>query len=214
MNPNRRLTIALVFLALAVGLFLIVQFVDFGGSEEEPEDLLAEQPAPLFPGSEFSGVSYARIVDNESGTAFAVTLNEEEFTWEVEESPPPAEGEEEGETEVELVPDAPRIGSALMQLPSLRPSRVLNQVEALSVYGLGDDARYTIEFTTTEGESYTLYIGATNPAGTSYYVQIPGSEEVYLVSRFALDELIGFLEVPPFTEPTPTPSPEPTPEGE
>ena len=85
-------------------------------------------------------------------------------------------------------------------------------MEALSTYGLGSDPRYTVEFSTSTGGEHTLYVGDLNPAGTSYYVQLPDAPEVHLVPSFALSPLLEFLTNPPLTAPTPIPNA--TPEGE
>lgn len=222
-NLQRRLIVVGVILLLFVGVVLVLRFVDLGGGSEE-NDLtvdLADQPGPLFPSEVFSSVTFVRLVDNQTGAVFQATGSEDSsLAWTIDEMPeltptptPEAaeEGEETGGGAQELVPDATRILSAAGQLASLTPTRTLSQVEALSTYGLGDDPHYTIEFSTSAGNDYTLYVGEQNPAGTSYYVGLPGQPEVHLVSSSALSSLLGFLTDPPLTAPTPTPTA--TPEG-
>jgi hypothetical protein len=240
-NLQRRLIVVGVFLLLFVGVVLVLRFVDLGGGGEE-EDLtvdLADMPEPLFPDEVFATVTYVRLVDNESRAVFQATGSaDDSLAWVIDEKPEitptptpeaseEAEGEageetggeadEEAEAEIspdEMVPDPMRILSAAGQLASITPTRTLSQVEALSTYGLGSSPHYTIEFSTNMGNDYTLYVGEQNPAGTSYYVQLPDEPEVYLVSSYTLSPLLEFLTDPPLTAPTPTPTATATPEGE
>jgi hypothetical protein len=224
-NLQRRLTVVGVILLLFVGVVLVLKFVDLGGgADEESTTDLADMPDPLFPDDVFSTVTFVRLVDNQTGEVFQATGSEDDsLAWTIDEMPeltptPTSEATEEGAEEEtggeaeELVPDSTRILSAVGQLASITPTRTLSQVEALSTYGLGDDPHYTIEFTTNAGNDYTLYVGEQNPAGTSYYVGLPGQPEVHLVSAFSLSPLLEFLTDPPLTVPTPIPSE--TPEGE
>jgi hypothetical protein len=238
-NLQRRLIVVGVFLLLFVGVVLVLRFVDLGAGAAEDETAAdqVDMPEPLFPDETFAMVTYVRLVDNETGAVFQATGSaDDSLAWVIDELPeitptptPEAaeetegeageetggEADEEAEEEIspdELVPDSTRILSAAGLLASITPTRTLSQVEALSTYGLGSEPRYTIDFSTNTGSDYTLYVGELNPAGTSYYVQLPDQPEVHLVSAYMLSSLLEFLTDPPLTVPTPTPTV--TPEGE
>lgn len=203
MNTKTRLIAGGVLLALVVGLILVIVFVDFDNEEEEatPEPDATE---PLFPDSEFSGVNALTVIDNNTGDIFSAVQIEKEFppveeggdpvvalTWEVQEATI--------ESETGII-DEIAIGSATFQLPSMVPVRVLTEFESRTVYGLGADAHYAISFSTTDGSTYQLNVGDQNVGSTAYYVDIEGDPNVYLISSFNLDPLIGFLSAPPYMD--------------
>ncbi len=205
MNRNQRLTATLIIGLIAVALVLVVilalnrdEEVD-GGEGAETTD---EAPGQLFPEAGFDeSVTRVRVVDNESGVAITALLDPETLTWSIDGAP---EGSDTG-----LGVDGDRIMQAVFSLPTLTPSRVLTEIESLGTYGL-EEAAYRIEFTTTAGRSYTLDIGAANPGGAAYYVRIPDSPDVYLIPVYNLDPVLGWLETPPFLQPTPDPNATPT----
>jgi hypothetical protein len=90
---------------------------------------------------------------------------------------------------------------ALWSLPTIRPLRTLSSVQALAEYGLGAAPTYTIEFRTSGGGSYELQIGTKNPGETGYYAQISGSDNVYLIPVSSVEQVIEFVENPPYVQP-------------
>ena len=63
-----------------------------------------------------------------------------------------------------------------------------------------------VEF--TGGKERTINIGVVTPSENGYYVQDVSNQEVVIVSKSAVDALLGLLTSPPYLE-TPTPSPVP-----
>jgi hypothetical protein len=68
----------------------------------------------------------------------------------------------------------------------------------------------TIGFTgsLTSSKERTINIGVVTPSDNGYYVQDASNKEVMIVSKSAVDALLGLLTTPPYLE-TPTPSPLP-----
>lgn len=217
--------VVLAVLALAVIAFIVWGLPAISGADATPTPFGEPQ---LFP-NEAAGVSsvtYVRVTNNETDVVVTLEQQEPEATpdpltatpdpfapttnWVIVEAP---EGSDTG-----LGVDSSRITSSLWSLPSVRPMRTLSSVEALAEYGLGAAPMYTIEFRTEGGGSYELRIGSKNPGETGYYAQIPGSENVYLIPASSVEQVIDFVENPPYVQPstsepgtgTPAPTGEPT----
>ncbi len=202
MNRNARLTGALVIVILALALVLVAIFIvqpadnDNAASTDEAEAL----PGPLFPDIEFEEVVTSfRVTDNQTGATVAASVSGEgeEAVWSIDEAP---EGTDTG-----LGVDEQSIRLNVAPLTTIRPNRVLSEIESLGIYGL-EESRYTIEFTTSGGRTYQMDIGSQNPGGSAYYVRVPGSTEVYLIPVYSLDSLLRYVETPPFVQPTPDPN--------
>jgi len=193
MKQDKRLIAIGVMAVLAIALILVIRLVDFGKKEEETADE-TEQIEPLFP-DELGNVTAIEVINNETGQTFQASRGEGE-SWEIVEA---AEGTDTG-----LGIDEFRLATPLFGLPGLTPNRVLNDVERLSDFGL-EDVLYTVKFETSTGMSHTLYVGAKNPGGMAYYVQIPNDPQVYLISSYNLEDLLTFPENPPYIQPTPDP---------
>jgi hypothetical protein len=202
MNRNARLTGALVITVIALALVLVAIFAiqpsddETAEGTEEAEDL----PGPLYPDIEFDEVVTAfRVTDSETGQTVAASLSGEgeDATWAIEEA---REGTDTG-----LGVDQESIQFDVASLTTITPSRVLSEIESLGTYGL-EESRYAIEFTTSGGRTYSMSVGSQNPGGSAYYVRIPDSESVYLIPTYSIDPLVGYLETPPFIQPTPDPN--------
>jgi hypothetical protein len=87
--------------------------------------------------------------------------------------------------------------------------RVLDRIPEmdLEVVGLKVPA-YTITIGFTGKKERTINIGVITPSENGYYVQDAANKEVMIVSKSAVDALLGLLTTPPYLE-TPTPSPLP-----
>ncbi|MBN1309768.1 MAG: DUF4340 domain-containing protein [Anaerolineae bacterium] len=192
MTPTKRLVVALVFLLIAAGIFIVVNKVDLGGTED---DVATPTPrALLFPDIQ-GEVTMVRVTDNTTQDVFVVEKKEE--AWAILEAP---EGSDTG-----LGVDEMRITNALTAIPGLQPSRTLTSLESLATYGLGDEAEYNIVFTIGP-DDYTLIVGSKNPGGTDYYVQLSTASNVHLISTYSLDSIIRWLTDPPYIQPTPDPN--------
>jgi hypothetical protein len=85
--------------------------------------------------------------------------------------------------------------------------RVLDSVPEfdLGVVGLTvPEYLLTVKF--NDGMERTIHIGVITPTESGYYVQDASGGDVLIVSRSAVDSLLGLLTAPPYLE-TPTPSP-------
>lgn len=193
MKLDKQLIVIGVLAVLSIGLFLVIRLVDFD-KEEETAEVEVEQIEPLFP-DELGNVTAVEVIDNQTGESFQARRTEGE-TWDIVEA---KEGSDTG-----LGIDEYNLVSPLYSLPGLMPIRVLDDVERLSDFGL-EDVHYTVNFETTSGASHTFYVGSLNPGGTAYYVQLPNDSQVYLVSNYNLEPLVGFVDFPPYIRPTPDP---------
>jgi len=208
MAPTKRLIVAAVFLILTAALILIVKYVPLGGQAEE--SATESVPPLLFPDAADKKVVSIQVTDHETGGVFSAQL--EDDVWTITQA---KEGSDTG-----LGVNEGTIINQTYFLPLLRPSRVLDQIESLAPFGL-DTAQYTVQFTLDDGSQYSFEVGSKNPDGSSYYVRLPGDPNVYLIGVYNLETLLGFVDEPPYVQPTPdltatwlaevvTPAPEPT----
>ncbi|MDE3089861.1 MAG: DUF4340 domain-containing protein [Chloroflexota bacterium] len=105
--------------------------------------------------------------------------------------------------------DSSRIDQELSQLATLNATRVLTDVTDLAPFGLVTptlEARLVLSDTTP----YAITVGNKTPDQSSYYVTYSGDKKVFIVNSSAIDELLAWLNEPPY-EPTPTPTFTPTP---
>jgi len=94
--------------------------------------------------------------------------------------------------------------AAASQLTTIRISDHLPNINPKDV-GL-DVPAYTLSVKFTNGVERIAKIGVITPTESGYYVSM--DSEIVIVSRSAIDALIGLLTSPPYAE-TPTPSPIP-----
>lgn len=86
--------------------------------------------------------------------------------------------------------------------------RILGEVPDVDPELLGlEDPEYLLTVKFNEGMERTLHIGVVTPTETGYYVQDASGGDIFIVSRSAVDALLGLLGTPPYLE-TPTPGPE------
>ena len=96
--------------------------------------------------------------------------------------------------------------AAASQVTTMRVLDTIPDIDA-EVVGLKDPV-YTITIEFTDGKERTINIGVVTPSENGYYVQDVSKKEVVIVSKSAVDALLGLLTSPPYLE-TPTPSPIP-----
>jgi hypothetical protein len=107
-----------------------------------------------------------------------------------------------------------RISGTLVRLANLRASRrVTDNPRDLATYGL-DAPRGSLTLRTPDGRDHTLLIGEKGPTDAGSYAKQPGSNTIWLVGSFNVDDIEGFVTRPAF-EPTRVPSitPSPAPVG-
>ena len=96
--------------------------------------------------------------------------------------------------------------AAASQVTTMRVLDTIPEIDA-EVVGLKDPV-YTITIEFTDGKERTINIGVVTPSENGYYVQDVSKKEMVIVSKSAVDALLGLLTSPPYLE-TPTPSPIP-----
>jgi hypothetical protein len=199
----RRYGPTFVVVLLALGMIALAVY-GLTGKEKEGEAEATDEFSLdyLFPGSEFQSVTSLTVTDHETDQTFSAEA--EGDVWEVTEAP-------EG-TDLSLEVDQFRLQTASMSLTSMSSQREIGELESLEPFGL-ESARYTIRFTVSDGDAFTLYVGDMSPQGTAYYVQRRDQGVVHLVSSFTLDSVLLLVSAPPLLEPLPEPEAEvaPTP---
>lgn len=70
----------------------------------------------------------------------------------------------------------------------------------LAPFGL-DPAAYRLTLILRDGTARSADIGALDPTGSVFYVRLPGANDVLMVSRFALEDALGWLAETPLAEP-------------
>jgi hypothetical protein len=162
--------------------------------------LVSRQPAPLEEGAVPTPAPLWGFEDGEV-TAITVTMGLERVAvwhdaagWRMTQ---PVEGEA----------DEARLISLSYSLVDLRYTRALADVDNLADLGL-QPAQVQATLVFSDGTTIGLSIGTTNPGGESRYVQKAGDAQVYLVSAYSLQDLLGLVDSPPYV-PTLAPSPSP-----
>ena len=108
--------------------------------------------------------------------------------------------------------DAGRIELAVAWLlaPAIRES--LENPGDLAPFGL-DPPQAEVTVILRDGSSRSLDVGRLDPTGSVYYVRLPESSIVAMVSRYGVDDLLGLIEDPPYLPETPTPEGSPSETG-
>lgn len=90
------------------------------------------------------------------------------------------------------------------ELASLSAKRtILERVDDPAQYGLGPEA-LTLDIETAE-RTVHLSVGRETPDGTSFYVQVEGDPQLYIVDHYKIAPLFEWVAEPPY-QPTPTPA--------
>jgi len=94
------------------------------------------------------------------------------------------------------------IDDMLTKITALTVMSNLETAPALDVIGLEKPA-YTLIVTLKDGQKKTAYIGNVNPTSSGYYGQLENGSPV-VITKYAVDNLINFLDNPPIATPVPT----------
>lgn len=104
-------------------------------------------------------------------------------------------------------------GSAEAAASQVTTMRVLESIPEIDLDLVGlTDPKYTLNVKFSSGQERTVNVGVITPTESGYYVQDASGGNVLIVSRSALDSLLGMLTLPPYLE-TPIPSPMPQENG-
>jgi hypothetical protein len=99
-------------------------------------------------------------------------------------------------------------GMAEAAASQVTTTRILDRVPDIDPQVVGLEVpEYILTIKFTSGVERTVEIGNVTPSESGYYVR-DANDEVVIVSRGAIDSLLGLLQNPPYLE-TPTPSPLP-----
>jgi hypothetical protein len=101
--------------------------------------------------------------------------------------------------------DAGRIEAALTAVLAPVVQQTLDLATDLEPFGLAP-ARFRLTLLMLDGTAHSMDVGAVDPTGSVYYVQVPGDGRVLMVSRFSLEDLLGLLETPPYPLPAEAPT--------
>ena len=161
-------------------------------NREQPADIeLTVEPSLavsyLFTGEE--GTPSSIRMESEAGEVVEVTRNAEN-AWALTEP-------------IEAAADQGAAEAAASQVTTMRVLDSLPDVD-LEIVGLNAPEHVlTVKF--TSGVERTVEVGVITPTESGYYVRDPEGQ-VVIVSRSAIDALLGLLDNPPYLE-TPTPGP-------
>lgn len=140
----------------------------------------------------FTGFDQTQIsgfeIDSSQGKKFLVTM-EETGNWVV--AGFPAE-----------YTNTSSIDDMLAKIMALTVMSNLDTAPALEVIGLATPA-YKFIVTLKDGQKKTAYIGKVTPTSSGYYGQLENGNPV-VVGKYAVDNLINFLDKPPIATPVPT----------
>lgn len=87
--------------------------------------------------------------------------------------------------------DLTKMPDLLRILATLRYNRVIESTD-LEAFGLSDSGTFAIRF--EAGQSYTLYIGKTNPDGTLVYARRGDERSILLVPADSAEVLVGMMD--------------------
>jgi len=94
-----------------------------------------------------------------------------------------------------------QIDTAVAQVENLRVLTVFESVPPLGQIGL-DVPDYIISFILQDSTELEIFVGATTPTGTGYYLQA-GVEDPVAVGNGPINSFLDLLRVPPILEVTP-----------
>lgn len=91
------------------------------------------------------------------------------------------------------------MGVASLTSPGVR-QRIADPGD-LAAFGLAP-AAYRVTLILRDGTARSADVGELDPTGSVYYVIVPGAMDIVMVSRFALEEALGWLAEAPLAQPT------------
>lgn len=101
--------------------------------------------------------------------------------------------------------DSGSLEMGVASLAALGIDQRIADPEDRKAFGL-DPAAYRLTLIRTDGSAHSADVGRVDPTGSAYYVHLPGTADVLLVSRYALEDALGWLAQPPLAEPSPVPT--------
>jgi len=102
-----------------------------------------------------------------------------------------------------LEADSEAAAATLSQLGAIPLVTTLQGASDLASMGL-DQPAYRLLVTTEDGQSWVVNIGKVTPTTSGYYA-LSSDRILYVVSKVALDPILGLVDAPPLKQETPTP---------
>ena len=190
--------ILVIFLALLGGAWYFQKYQAGRNAEITP----TSEYKLLFADLDKAQITGIEIV-NSQGKQFSVAMDESE-NWVVA-----------GFSATDTNPYS--IDDMLTKVTALTIMSELNPAPALDVIGL-TTPDYILKVSVKDGKQKTAYIGSLTPTSSGYYARMENGGPV-VVGKYAVDNLINFLDNPPVSTPMPrvtetdfaqnTPSPQP-----
>jgi len=177
----------IVLLLVLVGAYLYLN------NREQPADI----ELTVEPGTE---VAEAYFFDAEEGAPTSIRI--ESKAGETVEVARGTDNAWELTQPVEAQADQAAAEAAASQVTTMRILDTVPDID-LTIVGL-EDPEYMLTVTFTGGGERTVDVGVITPTESGYYVR--DGETVVIVSRSAIDSLLGLLTNPPYLE-SPTPDP-------
>ncbi|HET7010078.1 MAG TPA: DUF4340 domain-containing protein [Anaerolineales bacterium] len=168
----------------------ILAIVLWSARGEQPGSAEATPAAAPLWTVDSASIRSIRLEDTGSGTLVEVERHPEEAWHLVQPTVGPA--------------DAGRVERAASWLASPQPRGVVEAGGDWAAFGLDVPAK-RITVTLDDGAQHMVEVGRTDPTGAVMYARIPGGAQVYLMSKFGLDEVLGLLDSVPVAELTATP---------
>lgn len=189
---DRRITIVLVVILLALGGYIWYTFVRADAPPVNPPT--PQATAIPFATLAETDVTAIEVRDVKNNKATRVVRNG--TAWKMEQ---PAQGEAFIDRVEEFLLDVTRISAP----------RTVNNPGELAAYGLNPPV-YTVDLTLKDGTTTRFELGNPNPDKSYNYIRKANEPTIYLIDTTVADTIRGFVSEPPFT-PTPEPTSTPTP---
>jgi hypothetical protein len=161
---------------------------------QSQNDVAIATPTPLWTLT-VADVEMLRVEDPASGEAVELHRDADEL-WVLVEP-------------VMAAAEAARVESAVSWLEAPVPTRTLDQVDDLDLYGLTEPRR-VVEVELKDGSSFLLNVGREAPTGAVAYVRVDDRPEIHTMNIYALNTVLDLLSVIPLPAPTPTLTSSPT----
>lgn len=154
----------IILLVAAVAVIVLVLVLDNSQPEapaetQEPLVLTAESIGPVFPDVAQAAVVRVAVTNNETG-ANTLLLKDDAGGWTIAEAT----------NSTDRAPNEAEILNQVGALAGLTANDRF-EVDNLADFGL-DTPSYVLSMSTEDGQTYTIYVGDTNPAGNRYYVMV------------------------------------------
>jgi Domain of unknown function (DUF4340) len=138
-------------------------------------------------------VQGVRVEDLQAGAVVEVRRGDEQTPWRMVEPE-------------EVAADGSRVEWAVTALVSPRPQGILAMPDDLAAFGLADPS-HKVTIYLAGNVARSLEVGRISPAGGVFYVLVPGTDGIVLLSEYSISDVLSLVDEVPYAL---TPTPEPT----